>query len=607
MDLYQTLTSHLKQDPQLVDEHQNLKKWLAIRRAQQLDVSLIDRLWDQPQLRQAFFKESNGRLVFNQLLLINLLEQKNYLANSYTRYRNKIGLNSRDGQQVVLDFPHKDCLLAGDQTQTNTKKDEAFLNFGLATDQITQLLEPKVLTAITPPPHIEGDQTFPTQSNLVIEGNNLLVLHCLKRRFRGQIKLIYIDPPYNTGNDNFSYNDSFNHSTWLTFMKNRLEIARQLLTDDGLIFISIDENECHYLKVLADDIFGRDNFIGDLIRQTRSAFNLNRNNFNQQHEYALIFAKDKQHALLKGDRKTFTSYKNPDNDPNGDWLIDNPSIVGSLNTFAITNPHTNQVDRPPIGRGWSFSEQQLPQLIKAGKIVFLKAPKPKQRGFILKRYRKDIKNRFSAFDSLLVGSQYFNAVGTKELIALLGRDQFSFPKPVSFIKKIIAGSAGPDDIILDFFAGSGTTAEAVLRLNQKDGGRRRFILVEQLKDHVNVARQRIDTLIKNELIDDSYHHLELKKHNQVFINQIKNADSSQSLEPIWDQMHSRATLDYSPDWRQFKAQLTEFKGLNLSQQKQILVDLLDKNQLYVNLSSLEDDDFQCSLAERQLTKHFYGL
>ena len=105
MDLYQTLTEHLKQDPQLVDEHQNLKKWLAIRRTQQLDVSLIDRLWDQPQLRQAFFKESNGRLVFNQLLLINILEQKNYLANSYTRYRNKIGLNSRDGQQVVLDFP----------------------------------------------------------------------------------------------------------------------------------------------------------------------------------------------------------------------------------------------------------------------------------------------------------------------------------------------------------------------------------------------------------------------------------------------------------------------------------------------------------------------
>ena len=390
-------------------------------------------------------------------------------------------------------------------------------------------------------------------------------------------------------------------------MKNRLEIARQLLTDDGLIFISIDENECHYLKVLADDIFGRDNFIGDLIRQTRSAFNLSRNNFNQQHEYALIFAKDKQHALLKGDRKTFTSYKNPDKDPNGAWLVDNPSTVSSHNTFAITNPYTNQVDRPPIGRGWWFSEKQLEQLIKTGRMVFLKETKPNQRGFILKRYQKDITKPFLAFNSLLVGSQYFNAVGTKELIALLGEDRFNFPKPVSFIKKIIAGSAGPDDIILDFFAGSGTTAEAVLRLNQEDGGQRRFILVEQLKDHVDVARQRIDSLIKNESIDDSYHHLELKKHNQAFVDQIKQANNTQSLMAVLDQMPSQATLNYSLDWHQFRDHLDEFKSLSVKKQKQILFDLLDKNQLYVNLSSLEDGDFKCSLAERRLNKDFYGL
>jgi len=161
--------------------------------------------------------------------------------------------------------------------------------------------------------------------NLLIKGNNLLALHSLKPRYAGKVKLIYIDPPYNTGNDGFRYNDSFNHSSWLTFMRNRLEVARQFLTDDGLIVVHIDDNEQAYLKVLMDEIFKRDNFVGDLIRKTKSTTNDARTGFNIQHENTLLYARDKSKVELVGKKKTFENYKNPDNDPNGPWASDNPS------------------------------------------------------------------------------------------------------------------------------------------------------------------------------------------------------------------------------------------------------------------------------------------
>ena len=188
--------------------------------------------------------------------------------------------------------------------------------------------------------------------NLLIKGNNLLALHSLKSRFLNQVKLIYIDPPYNTGNDSFNYNDSFNHSTWLTFMKNRLEVARDLLRDDGVIFVQCDDNEQAYLKVLMDEIFGRDNFVGDFIRKTKSTTNDAKTGVNIQHENCLCFAKIKSNICLLGGQKDLSGYKNPDNDPNGAWISDNPSAKsGSKETgyFAIKNPYTGKEDHPPKG------------------------------------------------------------------------------------------------------------------------------------------------------------------------------------------------------------------------------------------------------------------
>lgn len=202
------------------------------------------------------------------------VSQKNFLDNSYSRFRNRIGLTVggkylRERGEVALVWPYKDCILEGGQTKEEEKRKEIFFNEVLAEDEITRLLAPKVLTAFTrytakgkkPVVEFKRDTNGLLRENMVLKGNNLLAMHTLKTLFRRQIKLIYIDPPYNTGSDSFGYNDNFNHSTWLTFMKNRLEVAKELLRDDGSLWINIDDNELPYLTILLDDIFGRDRYI----------------------------------------------------------------------------------------------------------------------------------------------------------------------------------------------------------------------------------------------------------------------------------------------------------------------------------------------------------
>ncbi|WP_165437760.1 site-specific DNA-methyltransferase, partial [Streptococcus ruminantium] len=207
---------------------------------------------------------------------MQFLNNKEFLPDSFTAYKTKIGLATGDkylseNQDVVLNFPYKDCVLEGGQTKEDAKRQEIFFNETLALTEINRLLDDKVLTNFK-----RFDETGETAvgdlketDNLIIKGNNLIALHSLKKRFAGKVKLIYIDPPYNTGNDSFNYNDSFNHSTWLTFMKNRLEVARELLSDDGLLWVQTDDGEVNYLGVLLDEIFGSENFINLITVKTK--------------------------------------------------------------------------------------------------------------------------------------------------------------------------------------------------------------------------------------------------------------------------------------------------------------------------------------------------
>ncbi len=220
---------------------------------------------------------------------MQFLNNKEFLPDSFTAYKTKIGLAIGDkylseNQEVVLNFPYKDCVLEGGQTKDDAKRQEIFFNETLAPTEINRLLDDKVLTNFK-----RYDETGEHEvevlndtDNLIIKGNNLIALHSLKKRFAGKIKLIYIDPPYNTGNDSFQYNDNFNHSTWLTFMKNRLEVARELLSEDGLIFVHLDYNEAHYFKVLMDSIFGQDKFVNEIIWRRKQATSLEKVNLESQ-------------------------------------------------------------------------------------------------------------------------------------------------------------------------------------------------------------------------------------------------------------------------------------------------------------------------------------
>lgn len=395
----------------------------------------------------------------------------------------------------------------------------------LATDPATTLL--KADEAHNAQPENTHSQ------NLLIKGDNLEVLKHLANAYYEKIKMIYIDPPYNTGSDGFVYNDdrkytvkelqnligideekaqrilaftqskSNSHSAWLTFMYPRLYIARQLLRDDGVIFVSIDDNEVAQLRLLMDEIFGEENFVGDIIRKTKSQTNDAKSGLNYQHEFVLIYAKNQENLLLKGEEKDFSNYKNPDNDLNGPWIIDNPSArSGSQNgIFEIKNPYTGTVDIPPQGRYWAFSKETFENWIKSGKAIFKKEVKEGERGFIVKKYLSEIKNQYRQVDSLFgVDNDYMNQVATKEVNKLLGDLSFTFPKPISFIYKLIKYTTfSKSDLILDFFAGSGTTGDAVMQLNAEDGGNRKFILV-QLPEPIDPKKNKTAyDFVKNEL------------------------------------------------------------------------------------------------------------
>ncbi|GAA8650357.1 site-specific DNA-methyltransferase [Helicobacter pylori] len=378
-----------------------------------------------------------------------------------------------------------------------------------------------------------------TSKHILIKGDNLDALKILKQSYSEKIKMIYIDPPYNTKNDSFIYSDDFSqsneevlktldyskekldyitnlfgskcHSGWLSFMYPRLLLAKDLLKQDGVIFISIDDNECAQLKLLCDEIFGEGNFVADFIRKTKSTTNDAKTGVNYQHEFLLCYAKNKEFVNLLGGEKNLENYKNPDNDPNGAWAGADPSAKsGNVKTgyFGVTNPYTNKVDYPPVGMFWRFSQNTLQKHIDEGRICFKKKHKENERGFIYKRYLKDLKTTKKTFDSLIFSDNcYMNQAATKELLSLELAEYFSYPKGVDFMAKIVEHATEKGDIILDFFAGSGTTAHAVLESNKSDyqklseggGGlfnglnaefkERRFILV-QLDEKIDPKKNK---------------------------------------------------------------------------------------------------------------------
>ena len=404
-NFHQKLIDLLKTDERLLDEDGELITAALHRRARQLDHDLVRRLLSDDEIKAEFFEEIDGHWIFNANAFTNYLSNKDFLANSYTRFRNKIGLNIgdkflRERSEVSLVWPYKDCVLEGGQTKDEEKRKEIFFNEILAQDEINRLFDPKVLAnwkrytveGEENPTEIKRDENGVIRENLIIKGNNLIALHTLKGQFRGKVKLIYIDPPYNTGSDSFGYNDNFNHSSWLTFMKNRLEVARELLKDDGSIWINIDDDEAHYLKVLCDDIFGRENFVANVVWQKKYTIANDAKYFSDNHDHILLFAKNKQRLQIKGIGRTEeqdSRYSNPNNDINGPWMTQ-PLHAKSGNQANFSYRFKNGVTwTPPRGTFPRYSKESLERFEIEGRLWFGKHGNAVPR---VKKYLKDMKD-----------------------------------------------------------------------------------------------------------------------------------------------------------------------------------------------------------------------
>lgn len=348
------------------------------------------------------------------------------------------------------------------------------------------------------------DDTKPTHKLII--GDNYDALQNLLIEYKGKIDVIYIDPPY--GKDSMgefastNYKNNITRDNLLSMLYPRLQLAKQLLSSEGVIFCSIDDKNQAYVKCLFDKVFGERNFVGNFIRKTVSQRAMAKY-FNNQHDYCLLYTKDKDLFDLVGAEKDFTSYSNPDNDVNGEWKSSDPTMKGSSNTFEIKNPFTNKVDISPIGRGWAFNYETFKQHLQAGRIIFKKEYGQNERGFIYKSYKKD-KSLFNLINSLeYCNNDYLNQISSKETISIFNKIPFDYAKPMSFVKSLINHNKNSSATILDFFAGSGTTGHAVLEMNKEDNGNRTFILC-QMEEKTNIATEVTAERLKRIMTGEGY-------------------------------------------------------------------------------------------------------
>ena len=601
------LTKLLKNNPNLVDDTGDLLRDKIKILAWEFDHDLINLLLTDSEIESKFFEEVNGRWIFNNNTFVDYINDKNFLSDSYTQFRNKIGLNIdnrflRERGEVALVWPYKDCVLEGGQRGDEEKRREIFFNELLAQDEINRMFDPKVLTNwkrhtvdgeqnIT---EIQRNENGTIRENLIIKGNNLIALHSLKEQFRGKVKLIYIDPPYNTGSDSFGYNDRFNHSSWLTFMKNRLEVSRELLTDDGVFFASCDDNEHAYLKVLMDEIFGTENFVANFVVIRAEGGGLAKQ-VVKGHDYLLTYAKNIENFEPLRKPKDIRG-KIVEKDGEKYWIEEDWLRIefGKYGTC-----HYEDIERIK-GKA---KKDEIDKGIEDGQYILLKKDQNKT---VVGRYRA-LEQDGSKFYSVL---KHLNADGKNELKDLMGEDTFAFPKPTSLLKEIILGATffkkDKDAIVLDFHAGSGTTAQAVLELNKQDNGNRKFILVEQMNYVKSVTVPRVETAMKTGDSGD-FIYCELKQYNEAFMDRIQSAEYSEELFDILDEMSKESFLNWyiKPEFPEEAADY--FINIDdIDKQKQLLAELLDKNQLYVHLSEIKDEKFEVTESDKVLNKDFYG-
>ena len=373
LTLFRELEKLLRNESRYCSEDGILLKNSIVEAALAVRPELIKLLLTHEGLKANFFTDVDGLLVFDKVRFQKFVMNKRFLPDSYTSFKNITGLTNEDdkfvaeSREVVLSWPHKDCILEGGQTKEDAKRNEVFWNEILAPDEINRLTEPKVLTKFeTLYPVGERLHEIHGLDNIIIKGNNLLALYCLKEVYKGKINLIYIDPPFNTGGDSFTYNDSFNHSTWLTFMRTRLRLAKELLTPNGSILIHLDWNEVHYCKVLMDEIFGIKNFRNEIIWCYNGPGSPKMKQLNRKHDNILWYSNSSESWVFEGD----------------DIRLESDVHVGGFNGEMTSNVSGEYTEKGKIPEDWWCTFHTQEDL--DDEIAQLKAAAPEDNGDWLK-------------------------------------------------------------------------------------------------------------------------------------------------------------------------------------------------------------------------------
>lgn len=610
---------------------------LAVSNDKRILEFLLENSNFKAEYKERFFEEQCGALIFKKDDFLNFLDLK-LLSASYTSFSNKIGLGTsekrflKNNENVVLNFPFKDGVIKGGQSRDDDKSTELFFNNILAKSEIDVLFAPKVLNNFELLGKGNINEVLENKPNLLIKGNNLIALHTLKEYFRhapqeDKIKLIYIDPPYNTGNDSFNYNDKFNHSTWLTFMKNRLEIARELLRDDGVIFVQCDDNEQAYLKVLMDEIFGRENFVNTISIRVSPPMGVKIAHANRtilkEKEFLLCYKKNtikikpQYTALKKYDKHYNIFIENRDKDtslwkikPLGEKLkeldikkadFDNPKfskwIYENANAVCQLIVPTNAIAKNPRyleQKIQKVEEVEIESYAYSGKTLY----------FLSNTINKTIDGE--KISTLLC--DLWTDIGFNNLFQEGQCDFKNAKKPEQLLYRILDMITNENDLVLDFFAGSGTTLAVAHKM------KRRYIGIEQMEYIESITKERLKKVIEGEQggISKAVEwqgggnlvYCELASLNAKFIEQIENCSNENELDNIYEALRKLAFIDYRADIQSDFKDL-EFGALSFEEKKRILKKCLDRNMDYIPYADIEDSEYKIDEQTRILNKIFY--
>lgn len=630
--LIDDLTALLATEPSYVIDGK-IAKDIVVESALNLDKTLLDLLASDNKMTKQFFKKSNDYLIFDKVKFQNFIMNKDFLPDSYTQFKINIGLSTHenyinDDDRVVLNWPYKDCVLEGGQDAEDTKRNEIFWNEILAPDEITRLLQPKVLS---------GAQKFDQRgievkkfdlsenNNLIIKGNNLLALHTLKSRYGSRVDVIYIDPPYyfdeKKSSDTFSYNSNFKLSTWLTFMKNRLEISKKLLSSKGVIFISTNDEGVYYLKMLCDEIFGVEKYITNFIWKKRSGGGNDSEGVAMDHEYILCYGNVAGLKKLDFNEAQLKKYEFEDSK----FATHGPYSLKNLHDASLQDSkglhHDIVCPDGSILRGkdyqWKCTKETFDERNEDGRIVFSQGENGKWR-VQYKIYLYENKGKLiydengkiiqkGIIPNAMLDNIASNSDGSKDLKILFPETKkvFSYPKPVKLLKHLLKMVDNKNAIVLDFFAGSGTTAHATLDINKEDGGNRLFVLIEQMDYIETLTVERMKRAIKHFGYKSEFIYLELLELNQIFVSRIKKESDIAKLLKIWQEMLENAFLGFRVSDSKFVG-AEKLESLAVQDLKKFLLDTIDNNMLYAPVSEIEDSEYKVDAVTLEYNKQFFG-